>query len=76
MGAVAPVPMRVKAAEGMIQGQKIDASLIERVGKRVSEEIQPIDDVRSTAEYRRDLAGVMFIDVFWKAWHRAGGEES
>jgi CO/xanthine dehydrogenase FAD-binding subunit len=76
MGAVAPVPMRVKAAEGMIQGQKVDASLIERVGKKVSEEIRPIDDVRSTAEYRRDLAGVMFKDVFWKAWHRAGGEEN
>ena len=76
MGAVAPVPIRVKAAEGMIQGQKVDASLIERVGKKVSEEIRPIDDVRSTAEYRRDLAGVMFKDVFWKAWHRAGGEEN
>ena len=76
LGAVAPVPMRVKEAEALLQDQEMTNAFIERAGGKVSEEIRPIDDVRSTAEYRRHVAGVLFRDVFWKAWHRAGGEEN
>jgi len=76
LGAVAPVPMRAKAAEGMLREKKMDVSLVGETGDRVAEEIKPIDDVRSTAEYRRHMAALMFRDVFWRAWRRAGGEES
>lgn len=75
LGAVAPVPMRAKAAERTLQGNKVDEPLIEKTGQRVAEEIKPIDDVRSTAEYRRHLSTILFKDVFWKAWRRAGGGE-
>ena len=75
MGAVAPVPMRAKAAERTLQGNKVDEPLIEKTGQRVAEETKPIDDVRSTAEYRRHLSTILFKDVFWKAWHRAGRGE-
>jgi CO/xanthine dehydrogenase FAD-binding subunit len=75
LGAVAPVPMRAKGAESILQGSKIDASLIHRAGQKLAEEVKPIDDVRSTAEYRRAVAAVLFKDVFWKAWSRASGEE-
>ena len=76
MGAVAPVPMRAKTAEAMLREKKMDASLVEETSNRVAEEVKPIDDVRSTAEYRRHMAGLMFKEVFWKAWRRAGGEET
>jgi len=76
LGAVAPVPMRAKAAEAMLREKKIEASLVEAAGKRVAAEVKPIDDVRSTAEYRRHMAGVMFKDVFLRAWERAGGEKA
>lgn len=75
LGAVAPVPMRARGAEHILQGHEIDASLIEKAGREVAEEIKPIDDIRSTVEYRRGVAAVLFKDVFWKAWKRAGGEE-
>jgi len=75
LGAVAPVPMRAKEAENILQGNKIDRSLVEKAGKKVSEEISPINDIRSTAEYRRNIAAILFKDVFWKAWQRAGGEK-
>jgi len=75
LGAVAPVPMRAKAAERTLQGNKVDEPLIEKTGQRVAEEIKPIDDVRSTSEYMRHLSTILFKDVFWKAWHRAGGGE-
>jgi len=75
MGAVAPVPMRMRGAEELMDGEKVEASLVEEMGHRISAEIQPITDIRSTAEYRRQVAVVLFKDVFWMAWKRAGGEE-
>jgi CO/xanthine dehydrogenase FAD-binding subunit len=76
LGAVAPVPMRAKAAEDLIQGTEVDEAVIEKAGQQVAREIRPIDDVRSTAEYRRDVAKTLFKDVFSKAWRRAAGEEA
>jgi CO/xanthine dehydrogenase FAD-binding subunit len=75
MGAVAPVPMRAIEAEGIVAGKKVDALLVEEMGQKVSAEIRPITDIRSTAEYRRQVASILLKDVFWKAWERAGGEE-
>jgi len=75
LGAVAPVPMRGKETEKILQGNRIDTFLVEKAGKKVAEEINPIDDIRSTAEYRRNIAATLFKDVFWKAWQRAGGEK-
>jgi CO/xanthine dehydrogenase FAD-binding subunit len=76
LGAVAPVPMRAKTAENLIQGMEVDEAAIEKAGRQVAREIGPIDDVRSTAEYRRDVAKSLFKDVFSKAWARAAGEEA
>ena len=76
LGAVAPVPMRAKAAEDLVRGAEVDEALLEKAGLQVAKEIRPIDDVRSTAEYRRDAAKTLFKDVFSKAWARAAGEEA
>jgi CO/xanthine dehydrogenase FAD-binding subunit len=76
LGAVAPVPMRAEAAEDLIRGAEVDEALLEKAGLQVAQEIRPIDDVRSTAEYRRDAAKTLFKDVFSKAWARAAGEEA
>ena len=76
LGAVAPVPLRAKGAEGLIQGTEVDEGVLEKASRRVAREVSPIDDVRSTAEYRRDAAKILFRDVFTKAWRRAAGEEA
>ncbi len=75
LGAVAPVPMRAMNAEKSIHGKEVDSSLTEEMGNKISDEIKPITDIRSTAEYRRQVAAVLGKDVFWKAWHRAGEKE-
>ncbi|MCU0594269.1 MAG: hypothetical protein MUC98_02240 [Desulfobacterota bacterium] len=76
LGAVAPVPMRAKAAENLIRGTEVDEGVIEKAGLQVAQEIRPIDDVRSTVEYRRDVAKSLFKDAFSKAWRGAAGEEA
>jgi len=73
-GAVAPVPMRAKEAEAFLKGKKVDEALLKEAGDIISGEINPITDIRSTAEYRKEIAKVLFRDVFHVAWKRAGGQ--
>ena len=60
-GSVGPVPIRLAGTELALAGQTIDNSLLETAGKVMAGEIQPIDDIRSTAGYRsvvlRNLLG-------------------
>jgi CO/xanthine dehydrogenase FAD-binding subunit len=59
VGAVAPIPLRLKGIEKIMEGEEIHPALLERVGEMVEQEVSPITDVRSTEEYRRVLSGVL-----------------
>lgn len=59
MGCVAPTPVRLKRCEGLLRGQEITEDLLGRVEETVRMEVNPIDDVRSTAWYRSEVAGVL-----------------
>lgn len=72
-GAVAPVPLRLKKAEQAVEGQEITPDLLERVKGIVEKEVSPITDVRSTAEYRRVMSGVLFKRAIAQAVQEAGG---
>ncbi|MCB1674926.1 MAG: FAD binding domain-containing protein [Halioglobus sp.] len=58
MGCVAPTMIRLPAAEAIVQGGKLDDETLARAAEAVQQDISPIDDKRSTAEYRRAVAGV------------------
>lgn len=58
-GSIAPVPVRLSQTEKLIAGNRLDASLIDKVQKSVEKEVAPIDDIRSTAVYRRHVCGVL-----------------
>lgn len=74
LGAVAPLPLRIKGAEELLGGKQMDPALLDEAAASVSAEIRPISDVRSTEAYRRQVAAVIFKDVFDMAWERAGGK--
>lgn len=59
MGAVAPVPMRAKKAEAILRGKPLSDDLVEHAAMIASEESKPIDDIRSSAQYRRDMVRVL-----------------
>ena len=73
LGSVAATPRRVGRAEDALTGGVLTDAAIETAVGLVREEIQPISDVRSTADYRRHVAGVMVGDAIRSAWGRAGG---
>jgi CO/xanthine dehydrogenase FAD-binding subunit len=55
LGAVGPTPVRARRTEAMLEGQAPDANGIERAAACAAEEATPIDDVRASAWYRREL---------------------
>ncbi|HUQ84550.1 MAG TPA: FAD binding domain-containing protein [Gemmatimonadaceae bacterium] len=59
-GSVGPVVVRARSAEGALgAGQGVEAAVAV-----LAEDIKPIDDIRSTAEYRRVVAGNL-LRQFW-----------
>ena len=51
LGSVAPIPIRCVQTETALRGQRVDS--LRRLGRdALAREIVPIDDIRSTADYR------------------------
>lgn len=71
MGAVAPIPVRAKKAEEALRGKSLSDTLIETAGSLASEESSPIDDIRSSAEYRREMVRVLTKRAIKQSWERA-----
>jgi len=57
MGSVAPVPLRLTGTERILKGKRIDARLVQLAKTTATSEVQPIDDVRSSARYRAAVVG-------------------
>ena len=57
-GAVAPIPLRLDAAEAVLRGAVPTPELVERAAEAAAEEVSPITDLRATAGYRRQLVRV------------------
>lgn len=54
-GAVAPTPIRAARTEEALEGRRLDEATIEAVASAARDEVNPIDDVRATAWYRKEL---------------------
>ena len=52
LGSVAPVIVRSSAAESALMGRTLNEAAIASAARAAAEGIQPIDDLRGTAEYR------------------------
>jgi CO/xanthine dehydrogenase FAD-binding subunit len=56
LASVAPIPFRCIATERLLLGRTLDSALIDEARAKLSDEIAPIDDIRSTRDYRRQVA--------------------
>ena len=54
--SLAPFPARLYQVEATLLGQSIDAQKIRSARQALLAEAKPIDDIRSTAEYRKQVA--------------------
>jgi OHCU decarboxylase len=70
VGSVAPIPFRLTETEKVLRGKRIDPTLILLAKKTAAREIRPIDDIRSSARYRRAVTAnlvAQFLNDFNEA---------
>jgi len=72
LGAVAPTPVRARAAETALEGQSVWDELFARVAEIAAGECRPISDVRGSAEFRRHIVRVTTERLLHEAARRAG----
>jgi carbon-monoxide dehydrogenase medium subunit len=58
LGALAVTPLRAKAVEQALLGQKLTEKSIKEAAALVRDEVDPLDDVRGSAKYKREMARV------------------
>ncbi len=75
LNAVASTPKLVTAAERLLVGKALDEAALDRAAEAAVEAAQPISDLRGTADYRRDLVGIMTRRALVAAHTRAMGEK-
>ena len=56
LGSVAAVPIRAARTEAVLEGAPPTEVVADRAASTLADEIEPIDDVRSSADYRRAVA--------------------
>jgi CO/xanthine dehydrogenase FAD-binding subunit len=62
VGSVAPIVVRCVQTENALRGQRLDQETVESACASLLREISPIDDIRSTAKYRLQVAKNLLVD--------------
>jgi CO/xanthine dehydrogenase FAD-binding subunit len=62
VGSVAPVVLRCKQTENALRGNELNDDTMTLARATLTSEIAPIDDVRSTADYRLRVAANLLVD--------------
>jgi carbon-monoxide dehydrogenase medium subunit len=70
---VGMTPIKAKQAEAFLTGKQLDDATIQQAAELAASESQPMDDVRGSAEYKRDLVRVLTARALTTAVGRAKG---
>jgi CO/xanthine dehydrogenase FAD-binding subunit len=62
LGSMAETVRRLEAAEAFLAGKRLDARVVEEAVALLEKDVSPIDDLRSTREYRLSVSGNLFRD--------------
>lgn len=74
LGSVGPTVVRARKTESALCGKAFNDDVVLAAAKLVADEIRPIDDIRSTADYRRKAAVALVFDAVMQAWTRFDSE--
>ena len=61
-GSIAPVPFRCLKTESILRGVQLDQPVVDKAKVELSREIAPIDDIRSTRNYRLTVSLNLLAD--------------
>jgi CO/xanthine dehydrogenase FAD-binding subunit len=68
LGAVAPTVIRANTAEALLEGRELTPALVEEAARTAAAQCAPIDDIRASAEYRRQMVHVLTRRLVGDAW--------
>jgi probable selenate reductase FAD-binding subunit len=71
VGGIGPKPARVAEAEKLLEGQELTEARLEEAVQVVKTCLEPQSDFLASAEYRREMAGVLTRRALREAWERA-----
>jgi CO/xanthine dehydrogenase FAD-binding subunit len=71
-GSLGPRPLRLGTVEALLEHRRLTAAVIREAREAAEREVSPITDIRGTAPYRRQLAGV-FVERGIRSLLEAGG---
>lgn len=63
LGSVAPTPIEIKEVREKMIGKNFNQLDFNQLGQIVEDKISPIDDIRGTREYRKDVAKNIMINA-------------
>ncbi len=72
LGSVAPTVVGARRAEAALTVNTFSAKFLSEAARLAVEDATPIDDVRFTASYRREIVRVLVHDGLLSAWDRTG----
>jgi CO/xanthine dehydrogenase FAD-binding subunit len=75
VGGGLPAPVRLPAIEQELAGKTLDAALVESVAGKVAGMIEPESDFRGSAQYRKQISGVLVRRAIEEAYRNAKGRE-
>jgi carbon-monoxide dehydrogenase medium subunit len=58
LGAAATTPVHARGVEDALRGEHLDAQKIKDAAALVRDEVDPLDDLRGSAAYKREMARV------------------
>ncbi len=67
VGSVAPFTLRARETEDVLRGRELTPGVIAEAVRALQDEIHPIDDIRSTAAYRRRVTANLLRDFLYVA---------
>ena len=70
LASVAPVVLRAKQAEAVLEGRALTPALIAEAAEAAAETCTPIDDIRASAGYRRHTVEALTRRLVTQAWDR------
>jgi carbon-monoxide dehydrogenase medium subunit len=71
LGSVGVTPIRARAAEGLLVGQQLGAELLLAAGEAIKGAVDPLNDHRGSAAYKKEMAAVMVGRALTQAWDAA-----
>jgi aerobic carbon-monoxide dehydrogenase medium subunit len=63
-------PQRIKSADSILKGRRVDQGVLRELGQAVAKELEPDSDIHASAEYRKEVGGVLARRVLQSALSR------